>query len=239
MRTARVVAMGARCEKKAGRENWEWVGVPIGVEFRKVSETRQAKLKEAFGFCSSKPLVVITGGSQGSEHINEAVKQFLPELLEEVSVGLIAGRKRYEQMMELKQFEKWGDGKLKSDFRMWEFNSNMDELLGAADVVVSRAGATTIAELEALGKAVILVPFERLPGGHQVKNAEKLRELGALEVIYDEEMVKQPSKLKKMILELAGDKKKRKELAEKLNREAKVGAAKRLAEIIVEVGGGK
>ena len=140
-------------------------------------------------------------------------------------------------MIELKKYEVWEDAKLESNFRMWEFNSAMHELLGAADVVVSRAGATTIAELAALAKATILVPFEKLPGAHQVKNAERLQKLGAAEMILDGEMEKNPAKLLGKIEGLVKNTRKREVLAENLHKEAKADAAKRLAEIILETGG--
>ena len=235
MKRAAKVAMGA---KFAGEHpNWVWTGTPIGEEFRKVSEARRESLRRAFGFCSNeKPLVVVTGGSQGAAHINQAVAEVLPELLKSVDVGLVAGRKHYEEMTELKKYEAWEDGKLKSGFRMWEFNANMAELLGAADVVVSRAGATTIAELAALAKAVVLVPFGELAGGHQTKNAERLEKLGAVRVVDDEKMMKRPKVLLEEILELARRPAERAKLAEKLHEEAKLDAAKKLAEMVVEVG---
>ena len=238
MRKARVVAMGTNFEQTPGRENWEWVGIPIGEEFKKVSLPKQISLKRGFGFDTQKPLVVVTGGSQGSEHINEAITKILPEMLKNASVGLVAGRKHYEQMVELKKYEEWEDAKLKSNFRMWEFNSNMDELLGAADIVISRAGATTIAELAALAKAVILIPFEKLPGGHQVKNAERLEKLGAVLEVRDDKMVEKPELLIENVRRLVKKPKERKELAERLHKEVKDNAAERLAEIVIEVGNG-
>ena len=253
MSHARTVAMGARFsatrevervledggrevieEPIPGRENWVWTGTPIGEEFRKVSDSRRESLRKAFGFCSKKPLVVVTGGSQGAEHLNRAVSEILPELLKHVDVGLVAGRKHYEEMTELKKYEVWEDAELKSGFRMWEFNSNMAELLGAADVVVSRAGATTIAELASLAKAVILVPFAELAGGHQTKNAERLSDIGAARMIDDEKMLAKPRLLLDEILELARRPSERAKLAEKLHEEAKLDAAKRLAEIVIE-----
>ena len=242
MKGARVVAMGSSFEEEELRKKFkirgevEWVGTPVGEEFKKVSLSREKSLKRAFSFEPEKPLVVITGGSQGARNLNEAVKEILPEMLKFTSVGLVAGRKHYEELVELKKYEDWEGAKLKSNFRMWEFNSTMNELMGAADVVVSRAGATTIAELAALEKAVILVPFERLPGGHQVKNAEKLEKEGAVRVIYDEKLLNQPGLLLEEVRGLVRSPKKREELAKKLGATAKREAAKRLAEILVEVG---
>ncbi len=212
------------------------VGVPVAEEFREVSEAQQKNLKKAFGFDQDRALVVVTGGSQGSENINETMKEILPEILKFASVGLVAGRKHYENMVPLKRYEEWDKAKLKSNFRMWEFNSAMYDLMGAADVVVSRAGATTIAELAALSKAVILVPFERLPGGHQTKNAEKLKELGAVVMVEDAKMQQNPGILLEEIRHLVRAPRERAELAKKLHAEATPDAAARLAEILIEVG---
>jgi UDP-N-acetylglucosamine--N-acetylmuramyl-(pentapeptide) pyrophosphoryl-undecaprenol N-acetylglucosamine transferase len=138
-------------------------------------------------------------------------------------------------MIDLKQYENWEKATLESNFRMWEFNTTMDELMGAADVVVSRAGATTIAEMAALKKATILVPFERLPGGHQVKNAERLSEAGAAAMVLDSEMMKNPGHLLEEIRRLIKNPRLRADMADKLHEEARADAAKRLAEVILDV----
>ena len=214
-------------------------GVPVAPEFKKVSESKQKSLKKAFGFPENSPLIVMTGGSQGSQHMNEAMRDILPEMLKFTSVGLVAGRQRYEEMVDLKKYEEWEQAKLQSNFRMWAFNSAMNELMGAADVVISRAGATTITELAALGKAVILVPFEKLPGGHQTKNANYLEELGAVEVLGDERMVQQPGILLELAKKLIRSPKHREELAGKLHETYRPNAAKDLAKIVMSVGDGE
>ncbi|MBR5939384.1 UDP-N-acetylglucosamine--N-acetylmuramyl-(pentapeptide) pyrophosphoryl-undecaprenol N-acetylglucosamine transferase, partial [Candidatus Saccharibacteria bacterium] len=108
-----------------------------------------------------------------------------------------------------------------------------DELLGAADIVVSRAGATTIAEMAALKKAVILVPYERLPGAHQVKNAERLESAGAAIMIKDSDMMKNPTKLLDEIRHLVRSPRLRADLADNLHDEASPDAAEKLADIIL------
>ena len=158
----------------------------------------------------------------------------MPELLKFTSVALVAGRKHYEDMIDLKKYENWDHASLESDFRMWEFNTTMNELLGAADVVVSRAGATTIAEMAALKKAVLLVPFERLPGGHQVKNAERLEAAGAAVVIKDADMMKSPQKMLEEIRHLIRSPRLRADLADRLHEEASSDAAEQLADIVLE-----
>ncbi|MBR3353694.1 UDP-N-acetylglucosamine--N-acetylmuramyl-(pentapeptide) pyrophosphoryl-undecaprenol N-acetylglucosamine transferase [Candidatus Saccharibacteria bacterium] len=236
MKKARKVAFGMPISREMQEKhpNYIWTGIPVSPEFKKVSLMKQMSYKEAFSFNPEKPLVVITGGSQGSENLNEATRAILPELLQFTSVGLVAGRKHYEDMIDLKQYENWENANLESNFRMWEFNTTMNELMGAADVVVSRAGATTIAEMAALGKATILVPFERLPGAHQVKNAERLKELGAAAVIGDAKMMEEPNLLLQEIHHLIKSPRLRADMADKLATEAKIGAAKHLARIILE-----
>ncbi len=211
------------------------VGIPVAPEFKPVTEGKQKALKKDFGFDENKPLVVVTGGSQGAENINLAMREILPEMLEFTSVGLVAGRKHYESMVDLKRYEEWDKAKLKSNFRMWEFNSEMDKLLGAADVVISRAGATTIVELAALAKAAVLVPFERLPGGHQLKNAERLRELGAVVMVTDKRMQQKPGILLNEVRHLVRSPRERQGLAERLHSSAQPDAAKKLAEILIDV----
>ena len=212
----------------------EWVGIPVAPEFAPVSDTIKNNLKRELGFNSRKKLVVVTGGSQGSEHLNLAISQILEKLLEKASVGLVAGRKYYDDMLELKEFEKWNKAKLDSDFRMWNFSPKMSEILGAADLVVSRAGATTITELAALEKSVILVPFEKLPGGHQTKNAERLHASGVVEMILDGKMMEKPELLLNKIINLLEDDEKRGMLAKKLHELSKPDASRRMMEIIVE-----
>ena len=238
MKKAKKVAFGIPPSDEVLKKhpNYIWTGIPVGPEYKAVTPAHAMSLKKSFSFNAEKPLVVITGGSQGSENLNEATRAILPELLKFSSVGLVAGRKHYENMVDLKRYENWENASLESNFRMWEFNTTMNELMGAADVVVSRAGATTIAELAALKKAVILVPFERLPGSHQVRNAERLKSAGAVEVLNDSDMMADPEKLLETIHHLIKSPRTRADMADNLHHEARADAARRLAEIIIEEG---
>ena len=229
------ISVATKDASKGGADKLIVTGVPVAPEFKKISENKQKQLKKAFGFNEDEPLIVITGGSQGAQHINEAVREILPEMLKFASVGLVAGRERYEEMVDLKKYEDWDKAKLKSNFRMWAFNSTMNELMGAADVVVSRAGATTIAELAALGKAVILIPFEQLPGSHQVKNAERIVDMNAAVMVKDSRMVEQPGILLEEAKRLVRSPKLRKEMASKLHETYKPKAAKDLADILIKL----
>ena len=241
MKKAKKVAFGMPPSEAAfeKHKNYVYTGIPVAPEFKAVSLVKMEQLKKAFSFNPDKPLVIITGGSQGSENLNETTRLILTELLEFTQVGLVAGRKHYENMLDLKKYENWDHASLESNFRMWEFNTTMDELMGAADVVVSRAGATTIAELAALEKAVILVPFERLPGGHQTANASRLEKAEAAVVVSDAKMMKNPAELLDAIRHLIRSPRLRADLAENLHNEAHTSAASRLADLILEEADGR
>ena len=241
MKRAKKVAFGMppKEEVMEKHKNYVYTGIPVAPEFKPVSLFKEEQLKKAFSFSPDKPLVVITGGSQGSENLNETIRLILPELLQFTSVALVAGRKHYEDMLDLKKYENWDHASLESNFRMWEFNTTMDELMGAADVVVSRAGATTIAELASLEKAVILVPFERLPGGHQTENARRLGAAEAAVVVSDAKMMKNPAELLDAIKHLIRSPRLRADLAENLHAEAHKDAAAKLADLILEEADGK
>lgn len=236
MKKAKKVAFGMPLSEETLKEhpNYVWTGIPVSADFKAVNTAKQNSFKRAFSFNPNQPLVVITGGSQGSENLNEATRVILPELLKFTSVGLVAGRKHYEAMVDLKKYENWDKANLESNFRMWEFNTTMNELMGAADIVVSRAGATTIAEMAALKKAAILVPFERLPGGHQEKNAARLKDAKAATVVSDMAMVANPTLLLDEIRHLIKSPRLRADMAERLHQEARGSAAEHLAKLILE-----
>ena len=212
-----------------------WTGIPISEEFRPTNAAKQKAFKRELGFAPDAPLMVVTGGSLGAEHINLAIREILPELLKVTSVLLVAGRERYPEMLDLKEYEKWEDGKLQSNFRMLEFSGEMWKLFGAADLVVSRAGASTMTELSSMAKAVIMVPNHKLPGYHQVKNAKTYAEEGAAVVIGDEEMHEKPELLLKEVRKLLKNDAKRAELAKQLKTFSKENAAKNLADIVLDV----
>ena len=237
-RRAKKIATGMPLENyKYPEAKSEWVGIPVGEEFCKVGKEKQRRLKTELGFAGDRVLVVVTGGSLGSMHINEALVEILPEMLPEANVYLVAGREGFAKMEKLKEHEKWEGGKPVNGFVMVEFSREMEKLFGAADVVVSRAGATTVAELASMEKAVVLVPNGMLPAKHQVRNAEALGKEGAVLIVEDEKMERDPWLLLEAVMKLVRNGKGREELARNLRKFAKATAAKRLGEMVVEAAG--
>ena len=105
----------------------------------------------------------------------------------------------------------------------------------SADVVVSRAGATTIAELAAVGRAAILVPLPTAADDHQKKNAEVLVRAGAAELIEQKDLT--GALLADRLLALASNTRRRHEMSEAARRMARPDAAKRIVDRVLELTG--
>jgi UDP-N-acetylglucosamine--N-acetylmuramyl-(pentapeptide) pyrophosphoryl-undecaprenol N-acetylglucosamine transferase len=112
------------------------------------------------------------------------------------------------------------------------YTNKLYEFIEAADLIVSRAGASTLAEYAAAHKACILIPSPFLTGGHQVKNAEQLQKIGAVEVVANDAA---PETLLGEIIKLLTSPTKRASLAKKLGATAKIDAAQTLADILLGI----
>ena len=118
--------------------------------------------------------------------------------------------------------------------KVYEFLDDMYKYSGAANIVLARAGATTIAELAAQQKACILMPNPYLTGGHQLVNADHLSKSGAIEVVHEETLNTDPEALVIAISALLNDKAKQKKLGKQLHGLSRPNAAADLAKIILE-----
>jgi UDP-N-acetylglucosamine--N-acetylmuramyl-(pentapeptide) pyrophosphoryl-undecaprenol N-acetylglucosamine transferase len=113
------------------------------------------------------------------------------------------------------------------------FLYDMGRQLGEADLVVCRAGATTLAELTAAGKAAILIPLPTATDDHQRRNAEALADRGAAEVVLQRDMT--GASLASRILALAGDHERRRRMAAAARALARPDAAKAIVDRALEL----
>ncbi len=143
--------------------------------------------KAGFGFNPDQPVVLFVGGSQGAEAFNAFILEHLKPLIEKFQVLHQVGPANFEPYR--KEFE-FMDSNLPAEVRYrYSFAPYFEPLLRAyqaADVVVSRAGASTIFELAALGKPAILVPLPGSAHDHQTVNAYAYAKTGAAVVIEQE-----------------------------------------------------
>lgn len=212
-------------------EKSQYVGTPVNEAFKPFSLEERKELKASFGFDPRQPLVVVTGGGLGAQNINDAVVKRIHELLDITSLVLISGTNQFD---DVKTLTPQDDPR----FQLHPFISgNMHEYLGAADIVVARAGATTILELAALARPTILVPSPYLTGGHQLKNAAVYAETGAVEVIDEIELQVNPQLLVDTITTLLANPVRLQKMSKAFHAYAKPQAAADMAAIIERVMG--
>lgn len=205
----------------------KYVGIPVNEAFHVYSSAEQKAAKEEWGIDTKKPLVVVTGGGLGARRLNLVVAEVLSKLQQNTSVVLVAGAGHYDELRALLPPDS-------SRFQLYPFINNIHSLLGAADIVVTRAGATTILELAALAKPTILVPNAALTGGHQLKNAAVYEEAQAAIVLDEDEMIKKPELLVKAVNAYLDDPKTTASMAKHFGKFAKPNAANDMAQLILK-----
>jgi UDP-N-acetylglucosamine--N-acetylmuramyl-(pentapeptide) pyrophosphoryl-undecaprenol N-acetylglucosamine transferase len=167
-----------------GGDRW-WSGTTTrltGNPIRQAAfDVDRAAARSALGVPSDAPLLLVTGGSQGARRINEAVLALAPKILSETSwhVLHVTGPAGYEEALSRLPVEAAG---------RWQLVPYLDDMpaaVVACDLALGRAGATTLAELTAVGRAMVLVPYP-FAGGHQRLNAQSAEEAAAAVVLADE-----------------------------------------------------
>lgn len=211
------------------------VGVPVQAEFQPVDEATKAAYRTDIGLGKYKRVLLVTGGGQGAQRINEAVVEVLPSLLgsfADLAVVHITGRTHEEAIKE--QYDTLLEAKERSRIVVKGYVTDLYRYSGAADVVLVRAGATTLAELAVQRKACILIPHPYLAGGHQLKNAEYLVEKNAAVIVNESDLKRHPKLLEQRIAQLLQDEGERTALAENLSKFSRSTAAEELAMILLE-----
>lgn len=227
-RWATTIATGAPLENyKYPKEKTYYIGMPVDANFRPITITEQQRLKAALGLHDiKKPLIVVTGGGLGARNINRAIAAIAPQLLDQAAIVHITGTANYQEVLSVAEEH--------IDYIIKPFIMGLAPLFGAADVVVTRAGATSIQELSAMAKAAIIVPNPFLTGGHQLKNAAVYEKAKAALIIDEDEMVANPGVLRKALQILIEDPKKRDILGKRLHTFAKPEAAVDMASLLVD-----
>ncbi|WP_028307450.1 undecaprenyldiphospho-muramoylpentapeptide beta-N-acetylglucosaminyltransferase [Desulfitibacter alkalitolerans] len=179
-------------------------GLPIRSE---ILNACKQSCYERLGLDTKKKTVLITGGSRGAQSINNAIIQAIPKMIKmaEAQFIFITGEMGYENIIEI--LKKQGiNTDVMGNITIKPYMYNMEDALGAADLVIGRAGATFIAEITALGIPAILVPYPYATENHQEHNARSLVKNGAAVIIKDTDLTGE--KLFRELYTLLGDSKK-------------------------------
>ncbi len=203
-------------------------GNPVRRESVDIKGRREEAFKE-FKLSPAKQTILVTGGSLGARTLNNSVIAGLQKLTD-ADVQLIwqTGKHYFAEIN-----EKIGHSN-SANIRVLEFLNRMDLAYAAADVIISRAGAGTIAELCVVGKPVILVPSPNVAEDHQTKNAQSLVKEQACEYVTDKDAVEG---LIDAALLLLDDEKKKKILSDNISKLALPNADEVIAKEVIQITG--
>lgn len=170
---------------------YEWVSK---VEFvGQLVNASEKTEKFNFGFKNNKSSLFVTGGSQGSKIINDTVFDALKILLPKYNIMHQTGSLSYNQAVSV------GDGLdsgMKSSYFVKDFFDIVDKqnlmysAIKQADLIITRCGLNTLAEIAFLGKPMIMIPYQHSSGDHQMKNAMEIGAVTELPVINDKDLNK-------------------------------------------------
>ena len=202
------------------------VGNPVREDIKNVSNNRIEALN-FYQLDENRPVILVIGGSLGARTINQSLLQKL-ELFAEKGVQLIWQTGKFY----FQDIKRQLTGTDQSDIRLCEFIEEMSLAYAAADVVISRAGAFSLAELCLVQKPAILVPSPNVAEDHQTKNAMALVSADAALLVRDEQAVDQ---LVSKAISLVRDTEKKLELTRNIGKMAKPNAAEDIATEILKL----
>lgn len=187
----------------------------------------RAESAAAMNLDPEKRIILLVGGSLGARSMNESMISSLQQIAANPDVQFVwqTGKYYYNEIIE--RVEKTGKPQ---NLQIKDFVSDMTSALGAADLVISRAGASSISEFALLGKAVILVPSPNVAEDHQTKNAMALVKNEAAICVSDNDA---KEKLVATALSIVNDNDKLAQLSSNIAKMAKPKAAEEIAEEVI------
>lgn len=210
-------------------------GLPVRGEILNKSKTA-ARIE--LGIADDKPLVLSFGGSLGARPLNEAMFDIICENADNDSVYHIHsvgtnGKDFLEKFAE-NGFRQTSEGVYKKgNAEVRQYIDNMDTCMAAADLVVGRAGASSLSEIEAMGKASILIPSPYVAENHQYHNAMALVNRNAARILEEKDLTSEA--LKELINSILSDKSLLCEIEKNAKAMAVTDSRERIAEIIISL----
>jgi len=178
------VTYGESCPRFAHKERVEVTGNPVRAE---VMATDRDAGRAALELPGGATVLLVFGGSRGARHINSAIVGLAERILDikDVRVVHVAGAAEVDTVRAaLDAVDVAG----KDRWHVLDYLNDMGSALAAADLVVARAGATSIAEITALGLPAVLVPYPYATDDHQTKNAAAMVAYGAAQLVPDAQL---------------------------------------------------
>ena len=169
-------------------KNVVFTGTPVKIKkINYTNEIKKNKIKE-LGLKEDKPIVLIFGGSQGAQKINEAIIEIIEKNLNKnYQVIWATGPKQYDIIKEELDNKHKNINRIEN-MKIVPYIYNMEEIMNLVDLIVARSGAMTVTEISNLGKPSILVPLPNVSHDHQLYNAKALENRGAAKILLNDEL---------------------------------------------------
>lgn len=163
-------------------------GTPTKIRKIEVSSKRKQEILKELGVKNMLPIVLIFGGSQGAQAINNAVKELvINKLNKDYQIIWATGAKQFDLIKEDLEKRNLNIGAF-PNVKMIPYIYNMEEMMNIADLMVCRSGAMTITEIAIVQKPAIFIPLPSISANRQEDNARVLEKLGAAKVILNNEL---------------------------------------------------
>lgn len=209
-------------------------GLPVrGEMLRADRDFARAEL----GIRDDEKLILSMGGSLGAKAINEAMVELISARADEKGYRFLHAMGQYGLWVPDKLREKGVDPDTHKNVEIREYISDMDRCMSAADVVICRAGASTLSEIEALGKASILIPSPNVAENHQYHNAMALVNNDAAVIIEEKDLTGE--RIIALADELVRNDERRNTIGRNARNMAIIDAKEKIAEIVVSLAGNK
>ena len=211
------------------------VGVPLSQHYRPYSPSETRDAREQVAGDPDAQVLLVTGGGLGAKLINDAVMACAEALLDrypKLFIIQIAGRNKEAHVRQ--QYQKKLPEAYQKRIIVKGFITNLYTYGAAADVVITRAGATSIAEYAAQQKACIVVPSPIFAGGHQLVNAQVLADRAAVKILPETRLRQDQQSLMPPLVDLLDNPERAKKLGQTLGSFNQPDSAKRLAMLLLE-----
>ena len=165
-------------------------GTPVKIVKKEYSQEEKKKILTSIGVNGNKPIVLVFGGSQGAQKINEAIIGILENKMnKDYQIIWATGPKQFDIIKE-ELASKHIDINNIENAKILPYIYNMEEIMNVSNIIVARSGAMTITEISNLGKPSILIPLPNVSQDHQLYNAKVLENAGAAKIILNNELNK-------------------------------------------------
>lgn len=178
-------------ERIPNAKNIVFTGTPVKIKKQNYSIEEKKKILKEINLDNNLPIVLIFGGSQGAQKINEAIVGIIEDKLNtKYQIIWATGPKQYDIVKENFEKDEIYINSIKN-VKILPYIYNMEEMMNISDLLVCRSGAMTITEISIVGKPAIFIPLPSMSANRQEDNALVLKKIGAAKIILNKDVTGQ------------------------------------------------